>query len=102
MPPYRPRAVVFDLDGLLFNTEELYQHVGEELLRRRGCSFDRELLDAMMGSPGRVALRMMIEYHHLSDTVEQLAAETDQIFPAILDARLAFMPGVPDLLAALE
>jgi HAD superfamily hydrolase (TIGR01509 family) len=97
-----PRAVVFDLDGLLVNTEELYQDVGAELLRRRGCAFDPELLDAMMGRPGHIALRMMIEYHGLAATVEQLAAETDEIFPAILDARLALMPGVKELLDALE
>jgi HAD superfamily hydrolase (TIGR01509 family) len=97
-----PRAVVFDLDGLLFNTEELYRHVGGELLRRRGCTFDQELLDAMMGRPGRVALRIMIDYHQLTATVEELAAETEQIFPAILEARLALMPGVSELLAALE
>jgi HAD superfamily hydrolase (TIGR01509 family) len=93
---------VFDLDGLLFNTEDLYQHVGAELLRRRGCRFDGELLDAMMGRPGRVALQMMIDYHRLGATVEQLVAETEEIFPAILDARLALMPGVDELLTALE
>jgi pseudouridine 5'-phosphatase len=47
-------------------------------------------------------LRMMIEYHGLAATVEQLVAETDEIFPAILDLRLAFMPGVSELLDALE
>ena len=26
----KPHAVVFDLDGLMFNTEELYQFVGSE------------------------------------------------------------------------
>ncbi len=44
-------AAVFDLDGLLVNTEELYQDVGTELLRRRGKTFDADLLDAMMGRP---------------------------------------------------
>ena len=39
------RAAVFDLDGLLVNTEELYQDVGTELLRRRGKTFDADLLD---------------------------------------------------------
>ena len=34
--PPRIRGVAFDLDGLLVNTEELYQHVGTELLARRG------------------------------------------------------------------
>lgn len=98
----RPRAVVFDLDGLLFNTEELYQDVGSELLRRRGHVFEHDLLNAMMGRPSRVALQMMIDHHDLDDTVETLAAETAEIFPAILDARLALMPGAEALLGALE
>lgn len=100
--PARPAAAVFDLDGLLFNTEELYQQVGSELLRRRGHEFGPELLHAMMGRPGRVALQMMIDYHDLGDTVETLAEESAEIFPAILDQRLAYMPGVPELLDALE
>ena len=44
-----PQAVVFDLDGLMFNTEELYIEVGTEVLRRRGFEFTLELMDAMMG-----------------------------------------------------
>lgn len=98
----RPRAVVFDLDGLMFNTEELYQDVGGELLRRRGYEFTAELLDQMMGRPSRVALQIMIDWHALDATVEQLALETEQVFATILDARLELMPGLSDLLDALE
>jgi HAD superfamily hydrolase (TIGR01509 family) len=97
-----PRAVVFDLDGLMFNTEELYQEVGTELLRRRGHVFTQDLLDRMMGRPSQVALQMMIDAHTLKATVEELLAETDEIFPGILRERLAPMPGLVELLAALE
>jgi HAD superfamily hydrolase (TIGR01509 family) len=97
-----PRAVVFDLDGLMFNTEELYQEVGSELLRRRGHVFTQDLLDRMMGRPSQVALQIMIDTHTLKATVEELIAETDEIFPEILRARLAPMPGLVELLAALE
>src|SRR5437899_2024728 len=100
MPP--PRAVVFDLDGLMFNTEELYQEVGTELLRRRGYVFTQELLDRMMGRPSHVALQMMIDTHTLKATVEELLVETDEIFPEILRTRLAPMPGLVELLDALE
>lgn len=96
------RAVVFDLDGLLFNTEELYQLVGTEVLRRRGKSFDPELLNSMMGRPPRVALQLMIDYHRLNATVEQLAAENEEVFVNVLDERLELMPGAGELLAALE
>ena len=96
------RAVVFDLDGLIFNTEDLYQHVGRELLARRGHVCTAELLDEMMGRPGRVSLDIMIRWHKLSDTVEQLAAESDEIFAGILDTQLATMPGFLQLLQSLE
>jgi HAD superfamily hydrolase (TIGR01509 family) len=97
-----PKAVVFDLDGLMFNTEELYQLVGAELLRRRGYEFTQELLDQMMGRPSSVALQLMIDTHQLKATVQELLNETDEIFPAILRERLAPMPGLVELLAALE
>src|SRR6059058_406184 len=97
-----PRAVVFDLDGLMFNTEELYQEVGAELLRRRGYVFTQELLDQMMGRPSHVALQLMIDTHTLRATVEELLAETDEIFPEILRTRLAPMPGLVELMTALE
>jgi HAD superfamily hydrolase (TIGR01509 family) len=98
----RFKAVVFDLDGLMFNTEELYQFVGSQLLKRRGKNFDDELLDKMMGRPQRVALQLMIDYHGLDATVADLARETDEVFDEILDERLQCMPGLVELLAALE
>jgi HAD superfamily hydrolase (TIGR01509 family) len=99
-PPLR--AVTFDLDGLMFNTEELYQEVGDELLGRRGKKFTAELMDKMMGRKSNIALRLMIEHHQLDATPEQLAAETAEIFGGILPHRLEPMAGLLELLATLE
>jgi HAD superfamily hydrolase (TIGR01509 family) len=98
----RLRAVTFDLDGLMFNTEELYQEVGGMLLARRGKQITGELLDKMMGRKSNIALALMIEHHQLDATPEQLAAETAEIFGGILPGRLAPMRGLLELLAALE
>jgi HAD superfamily hydrolase (TIGR01509 family) len=98
----RLSAVVFDLDGLMFNTETLYQHVGTELLARRGKRFEAELLDRMMGRPNAVALQIMIDWHGLSDTVPLLANESEQIFAGILDEQLECMPGLLALMDAIE
>ena len=100
--PTGVQGVVFDLDGLLVNTEELYPRVGNELLRRREKRMTDELLHRMMGRPGRIALQMMIDEHQLAATVDQLSQETAEMFPAILDTHLALMPGVEKLLDALE
>jgi HAD superfamily hydrolase (TIGR01509 family) len=102
MPASPPQAVVFDLDGLMFNTEELYQDVGTEMLRRRGKTFDAELLDGMMGRPANAALQLMIDYHSLDCTVSELIVETDTLFAGLLEDRLEQMPGLANLLDALE
>jgi HAD superfamily hydrolase (TIGR01509 family) len=96
------RAVCFDLDGLIFNTEELYPRVMQELLRRRDKPFTWDLIDQMMGRPGRISLQIMIDHHQLTDRVDDLYAESDEIFHSIWDRELALMPGLLQLLASLE
>ena len=101
--PAQPlRAIIFDLDGTLLNTEELYWDVGSEILRRRGHTATRELIDQMMGRPSRVALQIMIDWHQLDASVAELQAETREIFESLLDSRLDLMPGVLELLDAAE
>jgi HAD superfamily hydrolase (TIGR01509 family) len=98
----RPSAVVFDMDGLMFNTEELYQLVCREMLRRRDKPFEADLLNQMMGRPARNAFQVMIDWHQLTESIPELAAESAEIFAVILETQLAPMPGLFDLLAALE
>jgi len=99
----RPKAVVFDMDGLMFNTEDLYWEVGSELLRRRGRQYSRALCDAMMGLQPQPAFQTMIAWHGLSDTWEQLAAESEEIYFSLLDRYpVQVMPGLWELLDALE
>ncbi len=96
------RAVTFDLDGLMFNTEQLYQEVDREVLSRRGKDFPEALCDRMMGRKASVALQIMIDWHQLDDTWEQLAGEIAELFADLLPLRLAPMPGLLPLLEALE
>jgi HAD superfamily hydrolase (TIGR01509 family) len=96
------RAVVFDMDGLIFNTEDVYTAAGTELLRRRGRTFTAELKDAMMGLPPQPSFEAMIRHCNLSETWQELAAESNRLFISLLDGRLAPMPGLLELLDALE
>ncbi len=61
-PAFPFSAVVFDMDGLMFNTEDVYTLVGTELLRRRGHAFTSELKDAMMGLRPRQTFGVMIRW----------------------------------------
>jgi HAD superfamily hydrolase (TIGR01509 family) len=98
----RLQAVTFDLDGLMFNTEQLYQEVDREILARRGKDFPDALCDLMMGRKASVALQIMIDWHQLEETTERLAKEIAALFAQLLPQRLAPMPGLLPLLDALE
>jgi HAD superfamily hydrolase (TIGR01509 family) len=56
----------------------------------------------MMGQRPQPSFEAMICRCRLTETWEQLAAESDQLFLSLLDARLAPMPGLYELLDALE
>ncbi len=96
------RAVVFDMDGLMFNSEDVYTLAGIELLRRRGREFTADLKDAMMGIPPRESFEIMIQHHGLPESWDVLARESNEIFLALLPEHLTLMPGLLELLDALE
>lgn len=96
------KAVVFDMDGLMFNTEDVYTDVGTELLRRRGHVFTAELKNAMMGIPAKQSFEVMISRFNLVETWEELVVESNRLFIEMLPGRIAVMPGLLELLDALE
>ena len=95
-------AVAFDMDGLMFNTEDLYDEVGQALLKRRGVDFDRELKLKMMGLPGPIAFEIMRQWHSLEDSIEDLQRESTEIFTDLLPNRIETMPGLLELLEFVE
>ncbi len=96
------QAVTFDMDGLMFNSEDVYTLAGTELLSRRGRQFTPELKDAMMGLPPQKSFEVMIACHVLHEPWQALAAESNAIYLGLLHGHLATMPGLLELLAALE
>jgi HAD superfamily hydrolase (TIGR01509 family) len=101
--PWTVRSVVFDLDGLMIDSEPIFHETACRLLARRGCTPIPSVIQAMMGMPGRPALSLLRDGHGLSATVEELVAETSQLFYEVLGQKpIPLLPGVRDLLDRLE
>jgi HAD superfamily hydrolase (TIGR01509 family) len=96
------KAVVFDFDGLMFNTEEIFNRSGQELLRRRGLEMTPNLLALMMGRRADEAFPLMIAALGLTETPAELRAEERVIFQDLLWTHVAPMPGLFELLTHLE
>ena len=96
------RAVVFDLDGILANTEDLYEKAGETVLGRRGKTYDAELRERIMGRPVVDAIQIMIDCHSLPDTVDDLMRECADVLQHLMATSLAPMPGALSLIDDLQ
>lgn len=86
----------------MFNTEDLYDEVGQILLERRGHQFTRQLKLEMMGLPVKVAFEIMKRQCNLVEPIEVLQEETYSIFASMLPDRICTMPGLWELLKAIE
>ena len=95
-------AVIFDMDGLMFNTEDIYNVVGDTILQPRGHEFSRELKLLMMGLPGPKAFQVMIDHCQLDDTPEALESECAALFAELLPREIQTMLGLMELLERLE
>ena len=96
------RAVTFDLDGLMFNTEDLYDRVLDEMLRPRGQEFSLSLKLKMMGLPGPQAAAVMIEQCGLDESPKQLLDEAHRRLGELLPSEMRPMPGLLPLLDSIE
>lgn len=88
------QAVAFDMDGLILNTEDLYDQVGTILMERRGRSYREEVRQQMIGLQARQAFGILIQEEGLTETWQELQAEADSIFHEILPNQLRAMPGL--------
>jgi pseudouridine 5'-phosphatase len=96
------RAVVFDLDGTIVNSEDVYELVDVEVLRRRGQEFAPALRERMIGRPAADSVQIMIEHHGLAETVHELDAERTVLFDEMIIESVATMPGFLELLETLR
>ncbi|MGL4943430.1 MAG: HAD-IA family hydrolase [Thermoguttaceae bacterium] len=95
-------AVAFDMDGLMFNTEDVYWKTSEELLRRRGKVYTHDLFTQLLGLQPEPTFRTIIDYHKLDDDWESMHRESEELFLRFLQDGFEMMPGLESLLAFLE
>lgn len=97
------KAVAFDMDGLMFDTEAVYDKAATALLEtRRGLSYTEELRENIMGRPPEYCFRKFIDYYSLNENWEDLREESNDLFIHFLKEGYSAMPGLFDLLEFLE
>ena len=61
------RGAIFDMDGVLFDTERVYQQTWSEIARECGVILEKDFVHAISGTNGKRMNAVLEEYYHVED-----------------------------------
>ena len=89
-------AVVFDMDGVLLQSEEVWDSVREEYVRERGGRYDAQVQRAMMGMSSTEWSRYLHDEAGVDEQPDAINAEVVRRMLAAYREHLPLMPGAVD------
>ena len=94
---------IFDLDGLLQDTEPLYTRAISACLAKYGATFSEELELATTGTTGRRKAQIIIDACKLTITPEEWVTMANETSWAMLASeKVALMPGAERLSSGID
>src|SRR5579863_7261891 len=90
-------AVVFDLDGVLLQSEEVWDAVRERYVRERGGRYDEEVQRAMMGMSAPEWSAHLADDAGVPGTPEQINADVVDLMLAAYARELPLLPGAVEV-----
>jgi HAD superfamily hydrolase (TIGR01509 family) len=94
-------AVVFDMDGVLIESEEVWDAVRERYVRERGGRYDAEVQRAMMGMSSPEWSRYLHDVAGIADEPETINRTVVERMLAAYREHLPLIPGAADAVKRL-
>ncbi|HEU5065758.1 MAG TPA: HAD family phosphatase [Gaiellaceae bacterium] len=95
-------AVVFDLDGVLIDTEELWDEARRQLAEERGARWPDDAQRVMMGMSSPEWSRYMHEVIGLAEPPEEISAQVVRRLEALYRERLPLLPGALEAIGRIR
>ncbi|OUO56868.1 HAD family hydrolase [Candidatus Avelusimicrobium gallicola] len=88
-------TVIFDMDGLLFDTEPIYFECYKKAAAEDGLNFTYELFESCVGISREEAARFILQHFGPQTDMQKLHVRTGEIFEEYLanDGEIRFRPG---------
>jgi HAD superfamily hydrolase (TIGR01509 family) len=96
------KAVIFDMDGLMFDTESLFSVAQSAIAKKRGKEFTLEIKAKMMGQRPLHAVEIMLNELGIKEDAQKVFEEQAEMYVKLLRDRSEPMPGLFELLEFIE
>ena len=95
---WKPKAVIFDMDGLLVDTEPAWGRAERALIESRGHVFDVEVRKQIMGMRIDGIVQTFADFYGMTEGIQTLASELVQHMLDTIPDGVESMPGASDLI----
>ena len=96
------KAVIFDMDGLMFDTESAYSVVQTSMSEKRGKVFTNDIKRILMGKKADDVMKSMNNFWGKNEKIEDLLKEQDSELVRIYKDSVEKMKGFDDLITFLN
>jgi HAD superfamily hydrolase (TIGR01509 family) len=97
-PRQAPRAIIFDMDGLMIDSESVYWAAGRQIAARYGKAVKDETLGRMMGRSPLESMRVFAGELGLTESPQSLLDTREAMVIETLRRGVPVMPGLPEFL----
>jgi HAD superfamily hydrolase (TIGR01509 family) len=97
-----PEAVIFDLDGVLMDSEQLWNHAKEEVVRATGGRWRDDAPNAMIGMSSVEWARYLRDELSVPLDPDEINHEVVQRMEEFYRERLPLLPGAVDVVRAMQ
>ncbi|HEY0558091.1 MAG TPA: HAD family phosphatase [Thermoanaerobaculia bacterium] len=99
--PQRIAAILFDCDGVVLDSETVWDRCETEFLRRRGVAFDLARTKPLITGLGqRAGVLLLQEQYGIAGDPDALVAERLEIIRGLFEQEVRFTPGFPEFFEA--
>src|SRR3990172_6913531 len=96
------KAVIFDMDGVMIDSEPLWEKAERILLGRRGIDYNPTYRDKIVGLNQKDSGRLLKETFNLPETIEELLSERIDLIVRIYEEELELIPSLKTILGNLK
>ena len=93
---------MFDMDGLMVDTERLYVHANQVIAGRHGKTVTAAIITRMVGRSTLASLEIFASELGIAVEASELARQRSEVMLELMDEDLDPMPGLQELLAYLR
>lgn len=97
------KTLIFDMDGVITDTERLYDVADTEFFRRHGQDYNRlETMTLLIGRSLKEGVGVIKDKYHFEGSIEELYQERRSILEGVFESSLHFIDGFEEFFKKVQ